>query len=311
MPMVSTPLPSRGQGNVVATFVYGTRPNVPDLMLKGGVIYRIISDPLGSPVEVINAATGAVVEQITYDPWGTITSDTNPGFQPFGFAGGLYDADTGLVHFGARDYDPVIGRWTMRDPLGFAGGDTNLYGYVLQDPVNGVDPSGHFVVEAIVGGAVGMAWGAFNGYIEGDRGSALARDILADGATGALIGLTDGASLLESEALNAAAGAALRTGIAGAGEAGRQFLNCGKVTSWGDVAASAAIGGVGGDALGATADSLLGQGVAEQSVAARIARASVTDMTTDGGSALATQQIDQAAQQEQESEQWNATIQNL
>ena len=142
MPMVSTPLPSRGQGNVVATFVYGTRPNVPDLMLKGGVTYRIISDSLGSPVEVINTATGAVVEQISYDAWGSITSDTNPGFQPFGFAGGLYDADTGLVHFGARDYDPVIGRWTTRDPLGFAGGDTNLYGYVLQDPVNGIDPLG-------------------------------------------------------------------------------------------------------------------------------------------------------------------------
>ena len=131
-----------GQGNVVATFVYGTRPNVPDLMLKGGVTYRIVSDPLGSPVEVVDTATGAIVEQIGYDAWGNITSDTNPGFQPFGFAGGLYDADTGLVHFGARDYDPGIGRWTTRDPLGFAGGDTNLYGYVLQDPVNGIDPRG-------------------------------------------------------------------------------------------------------------------------------------------------------------------------
>jgi RHS repeat-associated protein len=131
-----------GQGNVVETFVYGTRPNVPDLMIKGGVTYRIISDQLGSPVEVINTATGAVVEQITYDVWGNITSDTNPGFQPFGFAGGLYDADTGLVHFGARDYDPTIGRWTTRDPLGFAGGDTNLYGYVLQDPINGIDSLG-------------------------------------------------------------------------------------------------------------------------------------------------------------------------
>ncbi|MHB1571984.1 MAG: RHS repeat-associated core domain-containing protein, partial [Solirubrobacteraceae bacterium] len=125
-----------GSGNVVATFVYGTRPNVPDLMLKGGVTYRIISDQLGSPVEVIDTATGAVVEQLSYDAWGNITSDSNPGFQPFGFAGGLYDADTGLVHFGARDYDPAIGRWTTRDPLGFAGGDTNLYGYVLQDPIN-------------------------------------------------------------------------------------------------------------------------------------------------------------------------------
>ena len=120
-------------------------------MLKGGVTYRIISDPLGSPVEVVNTTTGAIVEQLSYDTWGNVTQDTNPGFQPFGFAGGLYDADTGLVHFGARDYDPVIGRWTTRDPLGFAGGDTNLYGYVLQDPVNGVDPLG-LAWQLVVGG---------------------------------------------------------------------------------------------------------------------------------------------------------------
>jgi RHS repeat-associated protein len=106
------------------------------------VTYRIISDQLGSPIEVINTVTGAVVEQISYDAWGNVTSDTNPGFQPFGFAGSLYDADTGLVHFGARDYDPVTGRWTTRDPLGFAGGDTNLYGYVLADPINEMDSSG-------------------------------------------------------------------------------------------------------------------------------------------------------------------------
>ena len=35
--------------------------------------------------------------------------DTNPGFQPFGFAGGMYDAATGLVRFGARDYDAETG----------------------------------------------------------------------------------------------------------------------------------------------------------------------------------------------------------
>ncbi len=69
-------------------------------------------------------------------------SDSNPGFQPFGFAGGLYDPDTGLVRFGARDYDPVTGRWTATDPISFAGGQANLYGYVINDPVNLVDPSG-------------------------------------------------------------------------------------------------------------------------------------------------------------------------
>jgi len=51
-----------------------------------------------------------------------VLSDTSPKFQPFGFAGGLYDPDTGLVRFGARDYDAAAGRWTAKDPSRFAGG---------------------------------------------------------------------------------------------------------------------------------------------------------------------------------------------
>jgi RHS repeat-associated protein len=68
--------------------------------------------------------------------------DSNPGFQPFGYAGGLYDQDTGLVRFGARDYDAEAGRWTGKDPIGFNGGDTKLYGYCGNDPLNIIDPSG-------------------------------------------------------------------------------------------------------------------------------------------------------------------------
>ncbi len=71
-----------------------------------------------------------------------VTLDTNPGFQAFGFAGGIYDQDTKLVKFGARDYAGSTGRWLSKDPILFNGGDTNLYGYVLNDPVNFVDPSG-------------------------------------------------------------------------------------------------------------------------------------------------------------------------
>jgi len=40
-----------------------------------------------------------------------VLEDTQPGFQPFGFAGGIYDRDTGLARFGARDYNTEIGRW--------------------------------------------------------------------------------------------------------------------------------------------------------------------------------------------------------
>lgn len=131
-----------GTGAVAARFVYGTRTNVPDYMVKAGATYRIISDHLGSPRMVVNTATGALIQSMTYDAFGNVLTDTNPGFQPFGFAGGLYDRATGLTRFGARDYDPRVGRWTTKDPIGFAAGDGNLYGYVHNDPVNFRDPSG-------------------------------------------------------------------------------------------------------------------------------------------------------------------------
>jgi RHS repeat-associated protein len=63
-------------------------------------------------------------------------------FLPFGFAGGLSDPNTGLVRFGARDYDPVVARWISKDPIRFAGAQANLYVYVNNDPVNQADPRG-------------------------------------------------------------------------------------------------------------------------------------------------------------------------
>ncbi len=131
-------------GNIISRFIYATRTNVPDYLVKAGVTYRLITDYLGSVRLVVDTTTGAIVQQMAYDVFGAVTLDTNPGFQPFGFAGGLYDRDTGLVRFGARDYDPETGRWTAKDPILFAGGDSNLYGYVLGDPVNGIDSDGLF-----------------------------------------------------------------------------------------------------------------------------------------------------------------------
>ena len=131
-----------GSGSIVARFVYATGVNVPDYMVKGGVTYRIVTDHLGSPRVIINVATGEIVQRLDYDEFGRVTLDSNPGFQPFGFAGGLYDRDTGLVRFGARDYDAEAGRWTCKDPKRFKGGDTDLYGYCGNDPINTIDPYG-------------------------------------------------------------------------------------------------------------------------------------------------------------------------
>jgi RHS repeat-associated protein len=141
---------------LVSAFSYGLREEVPDLMLRSGPsglhgVYRIITDQLGSVRLVVNVATGVVVERIDYDEYGqpnvvydalgSSTAFPYVLFQPLGFAGGMYDEVTGLVRFGARDYDASVGRWTSKDPIRFGGG-WNLYAYGLVDPVNVVDRSG-------------------------------------------------------------------------------------------------------------------------------------------------------------------------
>jgi RHS repeat-associated protein len=130
-----------GSNNVVSVFIYANKGNVPAYLVKDGVTYRIISDQVGSVRLVVNIADGSVVQRMDYDEFGNVLLDSNPGFQPFGFQGGLYDRDTGLVRFGARDYDPRIGRWLTKDALGFEAG-INFYVFCGNDPVNQIDPFG-------------------------------------------------------------------------------------------------------------------------------------------------------------------------
>ncbi|MDR1008552.1 MAG: RHS repeat-associated core domain-containing protein, partial [Campylobacteraceae bacterium] len=78
---------------------------------------------------------GNILEEVYYDGNGNVIQN-NPTLDiPIGFAGGLYDKDTKLIKFGYREYDSNTGRWTSKDPIDFGGGSSNLYGYVLGDPV--------------------------------------------------------------------------------------------------------------------------------------------------------------------------------
>jgi uncharacterized protein RhaS with RHS repeats len=77
------------------------------------------------------------------------------------------------LRFGARDYDPGVGRWTAKDQLLFKGGDSNLYNYVMNDPVNLFDPNGEAAqAMACLGGPVPCAIGvgllcyaAYEGFV--------------------------------------------------------------------------------------------------------------------------------------------------
>ena len=112
--------------------------------------YYLHYDQVGS-LRAVTDSTGLMVKRIDYDSYGNVVSDSNPAFAvPFGFAGGLYDRDTGLTRFGYRDYDPALGRWTAKDAIDFAGVDVNLYGYVLGDPVSVRDPYGTVSLGTVV-----------------------------------------------------------------------------------------------------------------------------------------------------------------
>lgn len=129
-------------GNVLQRFVYGSRADAPLYVTDANGTYRLIVDHRGSVRLAIDVETGNVAQRLEYDGYGRILLDTNPGFQPFGFAGGWTDSHTSLIRFGARDYDSSLRRWTTPDPISLLSGQLNDYTYVDGDPINSVDSDG-------------------------------------------------------------------------------------------------------------------------------------------------------------------------
>jgi RHS repeat-associated protein len=172
---------------------------MPIAMTDGnGTKYYLHYDQVGS-LRAVSDTAGTIVKEVLYDTFGNVLSDSDPDFKvPFGFAGGVYDTDTKLTHFGYREYDAYSGKWTAKDPILFEGGDSNLYGYVLGDPVNLVDPWGLVDKNLIPDNTVKdsfLHWAAttynpseiytvaahgVGGYINGDI-SSIAKDALSTG----------------------------------------------------------------------------------------------------------------------------------
>ena len=119
-------------------------------------------DASGNTADITNAA-GVVSNTYTYLPFGELLSSTG-GSNLFTFGGqyGVQNTGDGLYTMRARPYDPSIGRFSQRDPLGIGGGDVNLYRYAGNDPVDKVDPTGTTVLAAAADGLVFLAQ---NGYL--------------------------------------------------------------------------------------------------------------------------------------------------
>lgn len=173
-----------GSNNLVMRFQYADG-KMPVAMTRGGATNYLAYDQVGS-LKAVTDASGNIVKKVDYDSFGNILNDTNPSLAiPLGFAGGLHDRDTGLVRFGYRDYMPETGRWTAKDPIGFDGGDVDLFGYVENNPINRIDPLGLWEIE--VGG---IKFPLINNFIEPSKeplsDAEIALNILPIGSVGKL-----------------------------------------------------------------------------------------------------------------------------
>lgn len=109
-----------------------------------GKEYFLAYDHVGTLLAIADE-TGQVIHVEETDSFGRRLSNHKLAtIAMLSFGGGLFDEDTGLVHFLFRDYDPSTGHFIQRDPLGLRGGDVDVYGYCLDDPVNLIDPIGLF-----------------------------------------------------------------------------------------------------------------------------------------------------------------------
>jgi len=130
-------------------------------LVSGGLLYYAV-DHLGSVRDVLAAQGGHSLGSYDYDPYGNPTQTTGPTSSDFRYADMFYHHASGLYLTRHRAYDPRTARWLSRDPLVEIGeiggidihldGTVNLYAYVLNDPVNDVDPSGLSKTKGILKG---------------------------------------------------------------------------------------------------------------------------------------------------------------
>ena len=126
--------------------------------------YFTTFDHLGSIREVVDASE-TVITRYDYDPYGNVEKVFGSVESDFLFTGHFHHARSGLHLAPFRAYDPELGRWLSRDPLYMAEllpEGPNLYRYVGNNPIQAIDPTGEFLIAAIVAvTAVGVAYGAY------------------------------------------------------------------------------------------------------------------------------------------------------
>ncbi len=182
-------------------------------------ITYIHGDISGSPLAA-TSSTGAVVWKESYRAYGERwVNDPGSAQQSQWFHGKEQDAATGLQYFGARYYDPAVGRFLGIDPVDYQDGNLhsfNRYAYGNNNPVRYVDPNGQWAEDALLA-LPGMVVGSYSLVDNIKQGNWTGATVdlgglIADGVALALPGVPGGAGLAIKAAREGAEVAATKTG---------------------------------------------------------------------------------------------------
>ena len=165
--------------------------------------HSVLTDALGSVLALSNDG-GLVDTEYTYEPFGATTATGVANSSAAQYTGRENDS-TGLYYYRARYYHPGLQRFVSEDPIGFAGGDPNLYSYVSNSPLNFTDPSGE--IAPLIAAGVACGAGAVGGAAVALSGR---KPTLTEVAIGAGVGCAGGLAVLGGVAAVAAVGSATR-----------------------------------------------------------------------------------------------------
>lgn len=132
-----------GANVFVARYNHGDRTDQPLTMKHAGMgVFYYHANYQGSILNLTSNLTGDVANKYRYDSYGKISIDQEDVPQPFTYTGRELDAESGMYYYRARYYDPQAGRFISEDSVELARSDRNLYRFVLNDPINFIDPDG-------------------------------------------------------------------------------------------------------------------------------------------------------------------------
>ena len=128
------------QGSTVAADLLSGGLDEVFLRTESSGLRSFLTDRLGSTLALADSS-GIPQTQYGYEPFGKPSNSGQTSTNSFEFTGKEFDA-SGLYYYRARFYHPVFQRFLSEDPLGFDGGDVNLYAFVGNNPINNRDPMG-------------------------------------------------------------------------------------------------------------------------------------------------------------------------